>query len=745
MPGPDLYAVLGLGRTATGDEVKKAYKQLALKYHPDRCGGTGDEQKFADKFKEIGGAYEILGDAQRRAKYDRERDQAAMERRTMERKQSFEIRPTGPVRKPFQADCLDGMTRTFDVDPSAFPSNLCHGDTIIVGGDAGTVLGVAEDSVWWWKNGCLQPSRVGSRAQFSLDAQVINPIKWRKTGNAFQAQTNKSRMVELERKRRETFMRFKEKRKHKEKRDAQLRKREEHRAKLAHHLGVVSVKQTKRRHQLELVLLLQLGELHARMSFETRVAEYAEETRKALKSLLQNPSGKPGADGVGLVTPVPRIQSTRSLGFSFGSGILSPTTGTPHSASLEGSFRGRGRLAESIFRVEEEDEAALRERDLTQSVEIPTVAEAFSNSSRSNPASSSSPTSSREGDASATTPILRFGKSTRAVHSPPKDAPRSLPRDEPVAGDGLFSPGVRSPVLQFPASGGRAATTTMSTPKAPEMTIQKKRRHGASVTPGSGAAPRGAPPSGVTSPLFTPPFAPPASLQKQGSTPASDAATPSYRSVSVRERKGTASATPVARGDPAVPPADAYQSRFAGASPPPPSRGLWCPPPAADAATPSDLSSGDDGEDPLGPLGRDERSEMAWCNDKLFSEYKAFLAGSRSLRENWEKESSRIEELGDTLTGRPGVRDVSASPPVPSVREDPRPASRREAAAEHRAAHSPPRFAPKPVSPAAGKKQTNAKAKASAARGDRRRQPARGGALRPCTGGSSDYASTYQF
>lgn len=61
----DPYQKLGLPRTATEEEIKKAYKKLAMKYHPDRDGG--DEAKF----KEIKEAYEILSDASRRAQYDK--------------------------------------------------------------------------------------------------------------------------------------------------------------------------------------------------------------------------------------------------------------------------------------------------------------------------------------------------------------------------------------------------------------------------------------------------------------------------------------------------------------------------------------------------------------------------------------------------------------------------------------------------------------------------------------------------
>lgn len=64
----DYYAVLGVKKTASADEIKKKFRQLALKYHPDRNQGN----KAAEaKFKEISEAYDVLSDEDKRVKYDR--------------------------------------------------------------------------------------------------------------------------------------------------------------------------------------------------------------------------------------------------------------------------------------------------------------------------------------------------------------------------------------------------------------------------------------------------------------------------------------------------------------------------------------------------------------------------------------------------------------------------------------------------------------------------------------------------
>jgi len=63
----DYYEVLGVSRNASSDELKKAYRKVAMKHHPDRNSGDKNSE---EKFKEASEAFEVLGDKEKRSRYD---------------------------------------------------------------------------------------------------------------------------------------------------------------------------------------------------------------------------------------------------------------------------------------------------------------------------------------------------------------------------------------------------------------------------------------------------------------------------------------------------------------------------------------------------------------------------------------------------------------------------------------------------------------------------------------------------
>ena len=70
----DYYEILEVSRSATADEIKKSYRKIAIKYHPDK---NPDDTASEDKFKEAAEAYEVLGNDEKRSRYDQYGHQGA--------------------------------------------------------------------------------------------------------------------------------------------------------------------------------------------------------------------------------------------------------------------------------------------------------------------------------------------------------------------------------------------------------------------------------------------------------------------------------------------------------------------------------------------------------------------------------------------------------------------------------------------------------------------------------------------
>lgn len=78
-PGKDFYKVLGVAPESNEDDIKKAYRKMALKFHPDKNSDADAE----DKFKEIAEAYEILTDPKKRSIYDQFGEEGKLKRDTV--------------------------------------------------------------------------------------------------------------------------------------------------------------------------------------------------------------------------------------------------------------------------------------------------------------------------------------------------------------------------------------------------------------------------------------------------------------------------------------------------------------------------------------------------------------------------------------------------------------------------------------------------------------------------------------
>ena len=127
----DYYAALGLGATASEDDVRKAYRRLALQWHPDRNAGDAGA---AERFKEISEAYAVLVDADKRREYDRARQVGIPSSFRHRREDIFR----DLFADPRASNVFDDLVREFDrmgvrVDPHVFRQTLFGGRAVVTG------------------------------------------------------------------------------------------------------------------------------------------------------------------------------------------------------------------------------------------------------------------------------------------------------------------------------------------------------------------------------------------------------------------------------------------------------------------------------------------------------------------------------------------------------------------------------------------------------------------------------------
>lgn len=101
--GKDYYGILGIQKDASEEDIKKAYRKQALRYHPDKNKSPGAE----DKFKEIAEAYDVLSDPKKKDIYDRFGEEGKfhrVSRRAMRERRRWKVRVSGWCEARFAAN-----------------------------------------------------------------------------------------------------------------------------------------------------------------------------------------------------------------------------------------------------------------------------------------------------------------------------------------------------------------------------------------------------------------------------------------------------------------------------------------------------------------------------------------------------------------------------------------------------------------------------------------------------------------
>ncbi len=159
MDKPNLYAVLGVRKNAGANTIKKAYRRLAMQYHPDRNPGDGQEEAAA-RYRAVTEAYEILSDPARRKRYDETGDTSAARGETKELLDFLVPRLMQTVREQVNAKCHKRV-------------NLITSLVSKIRGDMGTVEQSAKNLEWTVKELREVASRLGVKEGENLFASII--------------------------------------------------------------------------------------------------------------------------------------------------------------------------------------------------------------------------------------------------------------------------------------------------------------------------------------------------------------------------------------------------------------------------------------------------------------------------------------------------------------------------------------------------------------------------------------------
>ncbi|KAJ9472112.1 Chaperone protein DnaJ [Diplonema papillatum] len=147
------YSKLGVGFSATLDDIRSAYKREALLHHPDR-----NAKDDCAAFQDIQEAYDVLRDERKRLGYD-----LTLKSKP---KRRAPLKPRSMVRSPMLVACAGNVLRTIDIHESSFGMALRHGDMIETNvGRRGIVIGLFDSDVYWWPCGDSEGKKLGDREE----------------------------------------------------------------------------------------------------------------------------------------------------------------------------------------------------------------------------------------------------------------------------------------------------------------------------------------------------------------------------------------------------------------------------------------------------------------------------------------------------------------------------------------------------------------------------------------------------